>query len=92
MKKGRLIVVEGTDGRGRTVQTRILAERLSKEGYKVQMMDFPQYSKSLSHFPPLRRRQMGGKKSNAQMAKRRKHNYIQSLCLLKYGSSRSEDQ
>ncbi len=46
MKKGKLIVVEGTDGCGKTVQTGLLMERLSKEGYQVQMTDFPQYGKS----------------------------------------------
>ncbi|MBT6231657.1 MAG: thymidylate kinase, partial [Candidatus Scalindua sp.] len=40
MKKGKLIVVEGTDGSGKTVQTGLLTERLSKEGYQVQMTDF----------------------------------------------------
>jgi dTMP kinase len=46
MKKGKLVVVEGTDGSGKTVQTRLLVEKLSKEGYQVQMTDFPQYGKS----------------------------------------------
>ncbi len=46
MKKGKLIVVEGTDGSGKTVQTRLLMERLLKEGYQVRMTDFPQYGKS----------------------------------------------
>ena len=46
MKKGKLIVVEGTDGSGKTVQTSLLTKRLSKEGYQVQMTDFPQYGKS----------------------------------------------
>ena len=44
--KGKLIVVEGTDGSGKTVQTRLLVKKLSKEGYQVQMTDFPQYGKS----------------------------------------------
>jgi dTMP kinase len=44
--KGKLIVVEGTDGSGKTVQTNLLVERLSSKGHKVQMADFPQYGKS----------------------------------------------
>ncbi len=44
--KGKLIVVEGTDGSGKTVQTNLLVERLLSEGHKVQMTDFPQYGKS----------------------------------------------
>jgi len=46
MKKGKLIVVEGTDGSGKTVQTGILVKRLSEKGYQVQMTDFPQYGRS----------------------------------------------
>ena len=46
MKKGKLIVVEGTDGSGKTVQTGLLVKRLSEKGYQVQMTDFPQYGKS----------------------------------------------
>ncbi|MCP5005983.1 MAG: hypothetical protein GY941_18900 [Planctomycetes bacterium] len=44
--RGRMIVVEGTDGSGKTVQTRILKERLRKKKYRVQMTDFPQYGNS----------------------------------------------
>ncbi len=44
--KGKLIVVEGTDGSGKTVQTNLLVEKLLSEGHKVQMTDFPQYGKS----------------------------------------------
>ena len=44
--KGKLIVIEGTDGSGKTVQTNLLVERLLSEGHKVQMTDFPQYGKS----------------------------------------------
>jgi dTMP kinase len=46
MKKGKLIVIEGTDGSGKTVQTGLLVERLSQKGYQVQMTDFPQYGRS----------------------------------------------
>jgi len=47
MKKGKLIVIEGADGSGKTVQTGLLVERLAKEGYQAQMTDFPQYGRSL---------------------------------------------
>jgi dTMP kinase len=46
IQKGKLIVIEGIDGSGKTVQTRLLVERLSKQGYQVKMTDFPQYGKS----------------------------------------------
>lgn len=43
---GKLIVIEGIDGSGKTVQTKLLVERLLKQGHQVQMTDFPQYGKS----------------------------------------------
>ena len=45
-QKGKLIVIEGIDGSGKTVQTQLLVKRLQKEGCQVQMTDFPQYGKS----------------------------------------------
>ncbi len=43
MKKGKLIVIDGTDGSGKTTQIGLLVERLSKEGRKVKVVDFPEY-------------------------------------------------
>lgn len=43
MKKGKLIVIDGSDGSGKATQTRLLIARLSKEGYTVKTLDFPQY-------------------------------------------------
>ncbi len=45
-QKGKLIVIEGIDGSGKTVQTQMLVKRLLEEGLQVQMTDFPQYGKS----------------------------------------------
>lgn len=45
MKKGKFIVIDGTDGSGKATQTKLLVNRLKKEGYKVMMADFPQYGK-----------------------------------------------
>lgn len=42
---GKLIVIEGTDGSGKGTQSRILIERLAKEGFSVEYVDFPQYGK-----------------------------------------------
>ncbi|MEP7162392.1 MAG: thymidylate kinase [Candidatus Moraniibacteriota bacterium] len=42
-KKGRLIVIDGADGSGKATQTRLLVERLKKEGRKVVTFDFPRY-------------------------------------------------
>ena len=46
LQKGKLIVVEGTDGSGKTVQSNLLMKKLSKKGHQTQMTDFPQYGKS----------------------------------------------
>ncbi len=43
MKKGKLIVIDGTDGSGKATQVDLLAKRLKKEGKKVQIVDFPEY-------------------------------------------------
>lgn len=43
MKKGKFIVIDGTDGSGKKTQTTLLAKRLKKEGFNVKLIDFPQY-------------------------------------------------
>lgn len=43
MKKGKLIVIDGTDGSGKATQVALLVERLKKEGKKVEILDFPEY-------------------------------------------------
>lgn len=44
--KGKLIVIDGTDGSGKTTQVAYLTERLKKDGYKVKIVDFPVYYKN----------------------------------------------
>lgn len=44
---GKLIVIEGTDGSGKTTQTKLLIERLLKEGVPAESLRFPQYEKNL---------------------------------------------
>lgn len=46
MKKGRLIVIDGSDGSGKATQTKLLIQALRKEKVKVKTMDFPQYEKN----------------------------------------------
>ncbi len=41
--KGKLIVIDGTDGSGKSTQIELLATRLKKEGYKIKVVDFPEY-------------------------------------------------
>ncbi len=48
LQKGKLIVIEGTDGSGKSVQTRLLVERLQKIGRRVSTASFPQYGKKSS--------------------------------------------
>jgi len=43
MTTGKLIVIDGIDGSGKGTQTRMLQEHLTKEGYDVVSVDFPQY-------------------------------------------------
>lgn len=43
MKRGKLIVIDGSDGVGKATQTKLLVERLKKEGKKVVTLDFPRY-------------------------------------------------
>lgn len=44
--KGKFIVIDGTDGSGKATQVKLLAETLTKEGYKVQIADFPEYEQN----------------------------------------------
>mgnify|MGYP001559508470 CR=1 FL=1 len=46
MKKGKLIVIDGTDGSGKATQVELLAKRLKKEGRTVKIVDFPEYYKN----------------------------------------------
>lgn len=43
MKKGKFIVIDGTDGSGKATQTKELVSHLKKEGFKVKTIDFPRY-------------------------------------------------
>jgi len=42
-RKGKLIVIDGTDGVGKATQTALLVSRLVKEGFPVGAVEFPQY-------------------------------------------------
>jgi dTMP kinase len=44
--KGKLIVIDGTDGSGKTTQIAYLIKHLKKDGQKVKLVDFPVYYKN----------------------------------------------
>lgn len=48
--KGRFIVLEGTDGSGKTEQFKLLVAWLKKQGKKVFTVDFPQYGKPSAYY------------------------------------------
>ena len=45
-KKGKLIVIDGTDGSGKATQVKLLAKTLRSEGHVVKLLDFPEYYKN----------------------------------------------
>src|SRR3989344_7972815 len=42
-KRGKLIVIDGIDGSGKTTQTALLIKRLKRDRQKVKVIRFPQY-------------------------------------------------
>lgn len=43
MKRGKLIVIEGTDGSGKETQSRLLHDRLGSYGVSSEIISFPRY-------------------------------------------------
>lgn len=41
--RGKLIVIDGTDGSGKATQVALLMKHLKLDGYKVKIIDFPDY-------------------------------------------------
>lgn len=48
MNKGKLIIIEGSDGSGKATQSQILFERLKEAGVKVRLISFPNYASDSS--------------------------------------------
>lgn len=46
MAKGIFIVFEGNDGSGKATQTKLLAERLKKQGTPIEVLSFPSYNQN----------------------------------------------
>ncbi len=49
-KRGKLIVIDGTDGSGKSTQLDLLTKKLKKDGFKVKGMHFPQYDNFFGGF------------------------------------------
>ena len=49
---GKLIVIEGTDGSGKSTQFRLLTQRLENENIAFRKIVFPQYSEPSSTLMP----------------------------------------
>ena len=45
---GKLIVIEGTDGSGKSTQFALLSDRLTAEGRAFKHLEFPRYSQPSS--------------------------------------------
>lgn len=50
MPKGSFIVIDGPDGSGKGTQTKLLAERLRRDGRTVEHLSFPRYGKPEAFF------------------------------------------
>ncbi len=48
--RGKLIVIDGTDGSGKSTQIKLLIEKLKSEGFKVKTVHFPEYSNFFGGF------------------------------------------
>lgn len=46
--EGKLIVIEGTDGSGKTIQSKLLLQRLEESNYKTVYVDFPKHGEKSS--------------------------------------------
>ena len=52
MKEGIFAEIDGSDGCGKETQTKLLAERLEKEGYKCETISFPMYHEPTGRIVP----------------------------------------
>ncbi len=46
LKKGKLIVIDGSDGSGKATQVELLTKHLKGDGHTVKIIDFPEYYKN----------------------------------------------
>lgn len=48
MARGKLFIIEAGDGSGKETQTRLLTQRLIREGHRVRAVTFPDYAADAS--------------------------------------------
>jgi dTMP kinase len=48
VKKGKVIVIEGSDGSGKATQAKKLFDRLSEDGFDIRKVEYPNYSSDSS--------------------------------------------
>ena len=48
--RGKLIVIDGTDGTGKTTQAALLVKRLKQERHRIAIADFPRYGLPSAYF------------------------------------------
>ncbi len=46
VRRGKLIVIDGTDSSGKATQVKLLVQSLKNEGLRVKILDFPEYYKN----------------------------------------------
>jgi dTMP kinase len=47
VKRGKFIVIDGSDGSGKKTQSDLLIKKLNEDGHRTAFYDFPQYEKNL---------------------------------------------
>lgn len=62
--KGVLLVIEGTDGSGKSTQAGLLKDRLEAEGYTVASYDFPRFDQPAGYFAKQYAKDNYGPQSN----------------------------
>lgn len=66
MVNGKLIVIEGIDGSGKTTQTNLLSQYLAKKGIANEVINFPRYDDNL--YGKLIRRYLEGEFGSSKQA------------------------